>query len=146
MKINKIFRSSLLLFFLCAFSEGQEVEIISDGNERSFRINLPNNTDNSVPLMIFLHGLGETSALWYGAATYTTNQGFVVVRPESGTFLNSSGTGYVKLWNAILDSTRFDDVQFISDIIDYMLTWRTDYYAILAIESLLLLLFLVICF
>ena len=122
MKINKIFRSSLLLFFLCAFSEGQEVEIISDGNERSFRINLPNNTDNSVPLMIFLHGLGETSALWYGAATYTTNQGFVVVRPESGTFLNSSGTGYVKLWNAILDSTRFDDVQFISDIIDYMLT------------------------
>ena len=121
MKINKIFRSSLLLFFLCAFPEGQEVEIISDGNERSFRINLPNNTDNSVPLMIFLHGLGETSALWYGAATYTTNQGFIVVRPESGTFLNSSGTGYVKLWNAILDSARYNDVQFISDIIDYML-------------------------
>ena len=35
--------------------------------------------------------------------------------------MNNSGTGNVKLWNAILDSTRFDDVQFISDVIDYML-------------------------
>ncbi len=71
--------------------------------------------------MIILHGLGETSALWYGVASYTANQGIATVRPESGTFLNNSGTGYVKLWNAILDSARYNDVQFISDIIDYML-------------------------
>jgi polyhydroxybutyrate depolymerase len=111
----------LITFLLFEFQFAQEIEIVSDGNERSFRVNLPNDTNDSVPLMIILHGLGETSASWYGVASYTTNQGFATVRPESGTFLNNAGTGNVKLWNAILDTTRFDDVQFISDIIDYML-------------------------
>lgn len=106
---------------LSSFQFAQEVEIISDGAERSFRVNIPSESSDSLPMMIILHGLGETSASWYGVASYIANQGFVAVRPESGTFLNNSGTGNVKLWNAILDSTRFDDVQFISDVIDYML-------------------------
>ena len=100
----------------------EEIEIASGGNERSFRVNLPSDTNDPIPLMIILHGLGETSASWYGVASYTTNQGFATVRPESGTFLSNSGTGNVKLWNAILDTARFDDVLFISDVIDYMLT------------------------
>ena len=112
----------LIITLIVTISFGQEVEIVSNGEDRSFRINLPDDTENSVPLMFILHGLGETSAFWYGPASYITNQGFVAVRPESGTFLNNSGTGYVKLWNAILDSTRYDDVQFISDIIDHMLS------------------------
>jgi len=103
-------------------SFGQEVEIVSDGNDRSFIINFPSNIESSIPLMFILHGLGESNTNWYGVASYTTNQGIATVRPESGTFLNNSGTGYVKLWNAILDSSRYDDVQFISDIIDYMLS------------------------
>jgi|TARA_B110000495_G_scaffold58477_1_gene49557 polyhydroxybutyrate depolymerase len=115
------FRLLIVFCLISSISFGQEVEIVSDGDERSFIINLPSNPDNSVPLMIILHGLGETSANWYGVASYTTNQGIATVRPESGTFLNNSGTGYVKLWNAILDSARYNDVQFISDIIDYML-------------------------
>ena len=121
MLISKICKLLLITFLLFEFQFAQEIEIVSDGNERSFRVNLPNDTNDSVPLMIILHGLGETSASWYGVASYTTNQGFATVRPESGTFLNNAGTGNVKLWNAILDTTRFDDVQFISDIIDYML-------------------------
>lgn len=112
----------LIITLIVTISFGQEVEIVSNGEDRSFRINLPDDTENSVPLIFILHGLGETSAFWYGPASYITNQGFVAVRPESGTFLNNSGTGYVKLWNAILDSTRYDDVQFISDIIDHMLS------------------------
>ena len=120
-----IFRILKILFFtslLVVFQFAQEVEIVSSGNERSFRVNLPSESSNSLPMMIILHGLGETSASWYGVASYVANQGFVAVRPESGTFLNNSGTGNVKLWNAILDTARFDDVQFISDMIDYMLT------------------------
>jgi len=111
----------LVTLLLSSFQFAQEVEIISDGAERSFRVNIPIESSDSLPMMIILHGLGETSASWYGVASYIANQGFVAVRPESGTFLNNSGTGNVKLWNAILDSTRFDDVQFISDVIDYML-------------------------
>ena len=115
---TKLLLAYILFYPVCI---AQEVEIISDGNERSFRINLPSNTDEPIPLMFILHGLGESSASWYGVASYIKNQGFATVRPESGTFLSNTGSSYVKLWNAILDSNRYDDVQFISDIIDYML-------------------------
>ena len=121
MKKNNYYISLITLCVLCSLSSGQQVEIDSNGDDRSFLINLPSDTNDPVPLVFILHGLGETGALWYGVASYIASQGIVTVRPESGTFLNNSGTGYVKLWNAILDSTRYDDVQFISDIIDYML-------------------------
>ena len=121
MKKNSYYISLVIICVLCSLSHGQQVEIDSNGDDRSFLINLPSNTNDPVPLVFILHGLGETGALWYGVASYIASQGIVTVRPESGTFLNNSGTGNVKLWNAILDSTRYDDVQFISDIIDYML-------------------------
>ena len=122
MLISKICKFLIITFLFFDYQFAQEIEIVSGGNERSFRVNLPSDTNDPIPLMIILHGLGETSAAWYGVASYTTNQGFATVRPESGTFLSNSGTGNVKLWNAILDTTRFDDVLFISDVIDYMLT------------------------
>ena len=122
MLISKICKLLIITFLFFHYQFAQEIEIVSGGNERSFRVNLPSDTDDPIPLMIILHGLGETSAAWYGVASYTTNQGFATVRPESGTFLSNSGTGNVKLWNAILDTARFDDVLFISDVIDYMLT------------------------
>ena len=122
MLISKICKFLIITFLFFDYQFAQEIEIVSGGNERSFRVNLPSDTDDPIPLMIILHGLGETSAAWYGVASYTTNQGFATVRPESGTFLSNSGTGNVKLWNAILDTARFDDVLFISDVIDYMLT------------------------
>ena len=122
MLISKICKSLIITFLFFDYQFAQEIEIVSGGNERSFRVNLPSDTNDPIPLMIILHGLGETSAAWYGVASYTTNQGFATVRPESGTFLSNSGTGNVKLWNAILDTARFDDVLFISDVIDYMLT------------------------
>ena len=119
---SKVCNLLIITFLFFDYQLAQEVEIVSGGNERSFRVNLPSDTNDPIPLMIILHGLGETSASWYGVASYVTNEGLVAVRPESGTFPNNSGTGNVKLWNAILDSTRYDDVQFISDVIDYMLT------------------------
>ena len=122
MLISKICKLLIITFLFFHYQFAQEIEIVSGGNERSFRVNLPSDTNDPIPLMIILHGLGETSAAWYGVASYTTNQGFATVRPESGTFLSNSGTGNVKLWNAILDTARFDDVLFISDVIDYMLT------------------------
>ena len=122
MLISKICKFLIITFLFFDYQFAQDIEIVSGGNERSFRLNLPSDSNDPMPLMIILHGLGETSAAWYGVASYTTNQGFATVRPESGTFLSNSGTGNVKLWNAILDTARFDDVLFISDVIDYMLT------------------------
>ena len=106
MQINLFTKLLLASILFSPFYIAQEIEIISDGNERSFRINLPSNTDGPVPLIFILHGLGENSASWYGVASYIKNQGFATVRPESGTFLSNTGSSYVKLWNAILDSNR----------------------------------------
>ena len=99
----------------------QDVEIISGGVTRSFKINLPNDTNESLPLMILMHGLGETNSNMYGVANYFSNRDFIAIRPQSGSYLNSSGSGYTTLWNALADTQKLDDVKFISDIIDYML-------------------------
>mgnify|MGYP004220040733 CR=1 FL=1 len=50
-------------------SFGKEVEIVSDGNDRSFIINLPSNVDSSIPLMLILDVLGESNTNWYGVAS-----------------------------------------------------------------------------
>jgi polyhydroxybutyrate depolymerase len=99
----------------------QEIEITSGVENRTFRINLPDDTSNHLSLIILMHGLGQTSASMYGPAIYFSNANFIAVRPQSGSYENSSGDGYTTLWNALVDTQKLDDVQFISDIIDYML-------------------------
>jgi polyhydroxybutyrate depolymerase len=99
----------------------QEIEIVSDGETRTFKVNFPVDTSESLPLIILMHGLGETNSNMYGVANYFSNRDFIAVRPQSGNYLNSSGMGYTTLWNAVADTQKLDDVQFISDIIDYML-------------------------
>ena len=50
-----IFRILKILFFtslLVVFQFAQEVEIVSSGNERSFRVNLPSESSDSLPMMI----------------------------------------------------------------------------------------------
>ena len=113
-----------LIIFSVSFHEillSQEVEITSEGEVRSFKINLPDVIDEPVPLIILMHGLGETNSNMYGVANYFSNRSFIAVRPQSGSYLNSSGSGYTTLWNALADTQKFDDVKFISDVIDYML-------------------------
>jgi poly(3-hydroxybutyrate) depolymerase len=108
----------LVHFFIIitAFIHGalysQDVEIISEGETRTFKINLPNDTSEPLPLMILMHGLGETNSNMYGVANYFSNRNFIAIRPQSGSYLNSSGSGYTTLWNALADTQKLDDVQF----------------------------------
>ena len=99
----------------------QDIEIISEGEVRSFKVNIPDDTNEPLPLIILMHGLGETNSNMYGVANYFSNRNFIAVRPQSGSYLNSSGSGYTTLWNALADTQKFDDVKFIGDLIDYML-------------------------
>ena len=99
----------------------QDIEIISEGEVRSFKVNIPDDTNDPLPLIILMHGLGETNSNMYGVANYFSNRNFIAVRPQSGSYLNSSGSGYTTLWNALADTQKFDDVKFIGDLIDYML-------------------------
>ena len=89
-----------LIIFSVSFHEillSQEVEITSEGEIRSFKINLPDGTDEPLPLIILMHGLGETNSNMYGVANYFSNRSFIAVRPQSGSYLNSSGSGYTTL-------------------------------------------------
>ena len=61
MYINVFTKLLLASLLFSPFYFAQEVEIISDGTERSFRITLPSNTDEPIPLMFILHGFGESS-------------------------------------------------------------------------------------
>lgn len=99
----------------------QEIEIISGDETRTFKINIPEDTNEPLPLIILMHGLGETNSNMYSLANYFSNRNFIAVRPQSGSYLNSSGSGYTTLWNALADTQKLDDVQFVSDLIDYML-------------------------
>ena len=121
---NNNFLIELFIFFIVSFHgllHSQEIEIVSGGENRTFRVGLPDNTNEPLPLIILMHGLGETNSNMYGVANYFSDRNFIAVRPQSGSYLNSSGSGYTTLWNALADTQKFDDVQFISDIIDYMI-------------------------
>jgi len=55
MLILKVFKILLVTLLLSSFQFAQEVEIISDGAERSFRVNIPSESSDSLPMMIILH-------------------------------------------------------------------------------------------
>ena len=116
-----IFLYIIFSYFFIEILYSQDIEIISGGETRSFKINIPSDINGSLPIMILMHGLGETNSNMYGVANYFSNRDFIAIRPQSGSYLNSSGSGYTTLWNALADTQKLDDVQFISDIIDYML-------------------------
>ena len=101
------FKIEVFTFFIISFQGmlfSQQVEIISGDINRTFRINLPTDTSNTLQMMILMHGMGQSSANMYGPAIYFSNANFVSVRPQSGSYENSSGDGYVTLWNTIVDT------------------------------------------
>ena len=53
MKKNSYYISLVILCVLCSISHGQQVEIESNGDDRSFLINLPSDTNDPVPLVLF---------------------------------------------------------------------------------------------
>ena len=56
----------------------QDIEIISEGEVRSFKVNIPDDTNDPLPLIILMHGLGETNSNMYGVANYFSNRNFIV--------------------------------------------------------------------
>ncbi|MEZ5013994.1 MAG: T9SS type A sorting domain-containing protein [Chitinophagales bacterium] len=95
--------------------------IISGGLERDMRIYIPAIYDGSsaVPLLFNLHGYSSDN---FGQALYANfnpmadTAGFITVLPN-GT-LDGSGFRFWNCWG--LPGEGVDDVQFISDVIDYM--------------------------
>ena len=105
--------SRLLLIFIFSFCFSQWSYIDVDGISRSYYVAYPDDIDESAPLIINMHGYGGDAP---GQMSYTQmnqyahNQGMAIVYPQG---LNNS-------WNVFTnwDGNSYDDVGFISDMID----------------------------
>lgn len=92
--------------------------ISSQGEMRSFRVHLPNNTapSSAVPLIIALHGLGDNMNNFSGIgfSQLANSDTFIVVYPQ-GDNLVPLGNGW-RIGSPIDGS--YNDVQFIADLMD----------------------------
>lgn len=96
-----------------------KAETLEGAKTRSYALHVPSVYDGktSIPLMIMLHGTGDTSANF--AATTGMNaqadqQGFIVVYPDS--------YGDPATWNpGFIAGAEANDVAFISEMIDHFL-------------------------
>ena len=101
---------SIILLSLCFC---QWFDLSHDGYNRSYYVAYPDNIDEFAPLIINMHGYGGNAA---GQISYTQmnqyahDQGMAVVYPQG---LNNSWNVYT-YW----DNNSYDDVGFISDMID----------------------------
>lgn len=112
-----------IVFLLCLssvniFSQDFET-ILYNGHDRTFFVHIPESYtgEESVPLVVALHGLYRDAVKMEEHTMYSDKsdeEGFIVVYPNAV----SSNTG----WNEKGSSNRSDDVEFISILIDSMLT------------------------
>ena len=116
----KVKLTIFITLFLTIFSYAQtleEVDITSDGMQRKFLLSFQaaiQDLDTDLPVIITLHGDGGTGP---GIASYSGIAGIASTYNFIGVFPNATAGG----WNrAVLGSSPADDLQFISDIIDYL--------------------------
>ena len=104
---------SILIIILFSISFSQWFNIEHQNINRSYYVSYPDNSDESIPLIINMHGYGgNASQQQYYAEMdeYAHNQNMAVVYPQG---LNNS-------WNVFTywDSNSYDDVGFINLMID----------------------------
>ena len=104
----------LILFSGILYSE--QFSIISDSVTRTFSAYFPEDTSNQTPMIIIMHGLGGNSTDMEWLTDYFTSLGVVPVFPQ-GFYYELAGT---TLWNHGNVSGLYNDVNFISNVIDYM--------------------------
>ena len=105
----------LILFSGILYSE--QYSIISDSVSRTFSAYFPEDTSDQAPMIIIMHGLGGNNTDMEWLTDYFTNLGVVPVFPQ-GFYYELAGT---TLWNNGNLPGLYNDVNFISNVIDYMI-------------------------
>ena len=101
---------------------GEQYTIVSSGFNRTFSAYFPDDTTDIKPMVIIMHGLGGTNTDMEGLKDYFTELGVVPVFPQAYYYLNLEIVGSTTMWNHGAWPELLDDVTFISDIIDYMIS------------------------
>ena len=105
----------LILFSGILYSE--QYSIISDSVTRTFSAYFPEDTSDQAPMIIIMHGLGGNNTDMEWLTEYFTSLGVVPVFPQ-GFYYELAGT---TLWNHGNLPGLYNDVNFISNVIDYMI-------------------------
>ena len=111
-----------LFIYLISFVLGDEYTIVSGGFNRTFNSYFPSDTTEQKPMVIIMHGLGGTNTDMEGLIDYFTELGVVPVFPQAYYYINLEIVGSTTMWNHGAWPELLDDVTFISDVIDYMVT------------------------
>jgi len=110
----------MLLPFLFCITLAEEYSIVSGGTDRTFNVYFPSDTTEQIPMVIIMHGLGGSSADMEGLTDYFIDSGVVPIFPQAYFYENLPEIGSTTVWNFGALSDLYDDVQFIEDLIDYM--------------------------
>ena len=112
-----------IVFFLLFFvASAEEYSIVSGGVDRTFNAYFPSDTTVQTPVVIIMHGLGGSSSDMEGLIDYFIDSGVVPVFPQAYFYENLPEIGSTTVWNFGALSELYSDVQFIEDLINYMLS------------------------
>ena len=118
MKLNNTIKISLLFFGLLFVGSKSYAQIQTfewQGVQRQYLIRTPSQQENAIPVMFFLHGLGDNITHLDGQFHFSQiaeQLGWAIVVPQA---LNE---GLGTMWNAGLMSSNTDDSGFLMALLD----------------------------
>lgn len=97
---------------------------VADGLPRSYRVYVPHGVPKHAPLVVVLHGSGQTGAqirpeTGYGFDRLADAHGFVVAYPDAASF---DWNDCSRVGDFVADGREVDDVRFVVALVDRLVT------------------------
>jgi len=100
----------------------EDFQITSNGEERTFKAYFPDNSSENLPMVILMHGQGETVYNMIGLSNYYISNNIIPVFPQANVHPTSDNGDSTTVWNVRKYDTMSDDVAFIEDMIIFLTT------------------------
>lgn len=117
--MKRILTLSILLTTLCSFNLSAQIQHFTwQSRDREYIIRMPAEHEGSVPVMFFLHGLGDNITRCdqeFNFSQLANYYGWAIVTPQA---INE---GYGAMWNAALMSSNIDDSGFLMALLDSLI-------------------------
>ncbi len=114
--MKKVLTLSIILTVICTLSISAQIQHFTWQNrDREFIIRMPAEHEGSVPVIFFLHGLGDNITRCdqeFNFSQLANDYGWAIVSPQA----INQGVG--AMWNAALMSSSIDDSGFLMALLD----------------------------
>ena len=118
-KMKKICFIILMLFASLGSMQAQILTFEWQGSQRQYLVKIPAQCDNAVPILYFLHGLGDNITRVdneFHFQQVADQFGWIIVVPQA---LSQSGA---TMWNAAMTNSNIDDSGFLMALLDTLAT------------------------